>query len=63
MLALIDQVIQKRLNGDGYEQYSVQQRQFFGTKLKDLFAIRTDLQNRIAGESGQIFTLGRGFKD
>lgn len=51
-LALIDSVITKRGNADAYESYTEGEKQFRGTSLKELFAIRTSLKAEVAAESG-----------
>ena len=57
MLDLINAVITKRLNGDGYEEYSHREQRFKGMTLKDLFAIRDDLKSSIEGDGTRVSTI------
>jgi hypothetical protein len=61
-LDLINAVITKRLNGDGYEQYSTSQRRFFGTSLETLFKLRDQLTQEVNASSGGTFRLGAPFE-
>jgi hypothetical protein len=61
-LDLINEVITKRLNGDGYEQYSTSQRRFFGTPLEELYSIRRELKQEVNADSGGTFRLGVPFE-
>lgn len=63
MLALVNAVITKRLTGDGYEEYSHREQRFKGMTLADLFAVRNDLENRIAAASGGGVSLVEFFED
>jgi hypothetical protein len=61
MLDLINEVLTKRLRGDGYQSYNAQQQQFQGAPLKDLFDLRDRLQRSINAASGASFGLAEPF--
>ncbi len=56
-LALINAVITKRLSGDGWESYTISQRQFRGTPLMELYALRDKLAAEAAADGGSTFFL------
>ncbi len=55
LLSLLEDVIEKRLQGDAYESYSEAQQEFAGSSLEELFGIRDRLRKEIsAGQSSGI---------
>lgn len=52
MLALVETAIEKRLNGDAYEEYTEAGNRFKGATLKQLMDIRDDLKAKVEAEGG-----------
>jgi len=58
LLVDLENAIQSRLTGDAYEAYTEQGKQFKGTSLKDLFAIRAELLAETRGNNFLLATWG-----
>lgn len=63
LLALVESAIEKRLNGDAYEAYTEAGNRFQGASLEELFAIRDDLQAKVASDSAGIHQLAEPFPE
>ena len=61
LLDAVNQVIQLRLAGDAYIEYTATTQRFRGETLEALFKIRNQLQNEINSQNGQAFGLAYPF--
>ena len=61
LLSTVEDVLLKRLNGDAYEGYSAHGKQFQGMSLKELYDLRTKLQQEVNAQSGLSFGLAETF--
>lgn len=57
LLTLVETVIAARLAGDAFKEYTEAGDRFVGESLKDLMAMRKDLQGEVAAENGSNFFL------
>ncbi len=63
LLDLINSVLKKRMQGDAYSSYTVQQRQFAGDSNEKLMQMRRELKRDIATNNGGGFSLMEPFCD
>jgi len=56
-LALIDSVIQKRLEGCGMESFSEAEARFKGATISQLYEIRSNLKAEDRADTGASFAL------
>jgi len=57
LLDELNALILKRIRGDAYIEYRSSVQQFRGSSLKELMAVRDELQQRINAASGGNFAL------
>ena len=61
LLDAINDVILKRLNGDGYVEYTATTQRFRGESIEALYRIRNQLQNEVNAQNGNDFALAEPF--
>lgn len=61
LLDAINDVILKRLNGDGYVEYTATTQRFRGESIEALYRIRNQLQNEVNAANGNDFALAEPF--
>jgi hypothetical protein len=62
LLAALETLILKRINGDAYIEYASATMRFRGSSLEELMRVRDDLKARIAAANGSNFHLGSMFR-
>lgn len=63
LLTQVEAVIQRRMSGQAYDEWSEGDVRFKGTALTELFKIRTQLQQNVAAAAGGQLTLARIRRD